>query len=162
MQTFLPYPSIKASLRCLDHKRLGKQRVEAMQILNALSDGGHWRNHPAVLMWEGFDQCLRYYLNASIDEWVSRGFNNIMERVPITGRIIKPWYIGVQEFHDSHRSNLLRKDSIFYSQWGWNVEPNQFYLWPTNHSMLFRTIVPKWYKDQIKKEKQNGRQESKS
>lgn len=36
MQTFLPYPSIIKSLRCLDNKRLGKQRVETLQILRAL------------------------------------------------------------------------------------------------------------------------------
>ena len=36
MQTFLPYPSMGQSVRCLDYRRLGKQRVEALQILNAL------------------------------------------------------------------------------------------------------------------------------
>ena len=36
MQTFLPYPDIEKSLNSLDSKRLGKQRVEAYQILNIL------------------------------------------------------------------------------------------------------------------------------
>ena len=35
MQTFLPLPSMGDSVRCLDDKRLGKQRVEAFQILKA-------------------------------------------------------------------------------------------------------------------------------
>ena len=39
MQTFLPYKSFVKSLNCLDNKRLGKQRVEAMQILNAITQG---------------------------------------------------------------------------------------------------------------------------
>ena len=38
MQTFLPYKSMGQSVRCLDYKRLGKQRVEAFQILNALNN----------------------------------------------------------------------------------------------------------------------------
>ena len=36
MQTFLPYPDFKKSASCLDYKRLGKQRVEGLQILNAI------------------------------------------------------------------------------------------------------------------------------
>ena len=36
MQVFLPYPDFKKSLESLDNKRLGKQRVEAKQILNVL------------------------------------------------------------------------------------------------------------------------------
>jgi len=151
MQTFLPYPSIQASLRCLDNKRLGKQRVEAMQIINALTDGSAWSNHPAVLMWKGYIPTLKYYHNCAIDEWVARGFNNTMEKIPPMGKIIKPWYLGVSKFHASHRSNLLRKDPEFYSQWGWQVEHNLFYLWPENKNRSFRVVVPYWFKDELKK-----------
>lgn len=38
MQTFLPYKSFEQSAACLDNKRLGKQRVEVLQILKALPD----------------------------------------------------------------------------------------------------------------------------
>ena len=56
MQTFLPYPSKRESLDALDNKRLNKQILECYQILNILtgnSKSNAWRNHPAVLMWEG-------------------------------------------------------------------------------------------------------------
>jgi len=33
MQTFLPFPDFAESAKCLDNRRLGKQRVEAKQIL---------------------------------------------------------------------------------------------------------------------------------
>lgn len=36
MQTFLPYPNFVASARVLDNKRLGKQRVENLQIMQVL------------------------------------------------------------------------------------------------------------------------------
>ena len=36
MQTFLPYPDFERSAKVLDNKRLGKQRVEVLQILNVL------------------------------------------------------------------------------------------------------------------------------
>ena len=38
MQTFLPYPDFQLSAECLDYKRLGKQRLEAFQLLVALED----------------------------------------------------------------------------------------------------------------------------
>ena len=37
MQTFLPYESFEESASVLDWRRLGKQRVEGMQIINAIS-----------------------------------------------------------------------------------------------------------------------------
>jgi len=39
MQTFLPYPNFDASAAVLDDRRLGKQRVEAKQILLTLEKG---------------------------------------------------------------------------------------------------------------------------
>ncbi len=37
MQTFLPYSDFRKSLESLDNKRLGKQRVEAYQIISAIT-----------------------------------------------------------------------------------------------------------------------------
>ena len=39
MQTFLPYADLTESLRVLDNKRLGKQRVETYQIISAITGG---------------------------------------------------------------------------------------------------------------------------
>ena len=49
MQTFLPVPDFAESARLLDPARLGKQRVETLQVLRAieLPDYG-WASHPAV------------------------------------------------------------------------------------------------------------------
>jgi len=51
MQTFLPYADFEAWARALDTKRLGKQRVETIQVVHGLvrPDYG-WRHHPAVAM----------------------------------------------------------------------------------------------------------------
>jgi hypothetical protein len=54
MQTFLPSTSFIQSAKCLDYKRLGKQRVEAKTIINILegkTTSNAWRNHPATKMW---------------------------------------------------------------------------------------------------------------
>lgn len=132
MQTFLPYPSVFHSLRCLDNKRLGKQRVEAMQILDALkpTSTSRWRNHPAVKMWKGYENALTHYMNEAVREWERRGFRNIkMKEVEIDGPIVYPPWFGNADFHASHRSNLLRKKPEWYSQFGWKEPSNMEYVW---------------------------------
>lgn len=131
MQTFLPYPDFCRSLSCLDSRRLGKQRVEAMQILNTLLRGTKaWSNHPAVLMWKGYEAALAEYMNIAILEWVHRGYHNTMSEASL-GKVTLPWWLGWPQFHASHRSNLLRKDYTFYRKYGWREEPNKEYTWPT-------------------------------
>ena len=134
MQTFLPYPDFKESVRVLDYRRLGKQRVETFQVLNILLDRTPtkgWRNHPVTLMWAGYEPALQLYQNYTIQEWVDRGYKNTMQFEDINnlGIIMPPW-LGLEEFHKSHRSNLLRKDYEYYSQY-FNEDINQEYYWPS-------------------------------
>ena len=137
MQTFLPYPSIVKSLQCLDYRRLGKQRVEAMQLVNStlkLERGEKvkgWANHPARTMWNGYLPALKLYHNLSIDEWVRRGYNNTMKHYDLPDNIQMPPWFGWEKLHASHRSNLLRKDPVWYGQFGWSEPDNIEYVWPT-------------------------------
>lgn len=131
MQTFLPYPDFDKSVKCLDYRRLGKQRVEAMQILKALRDPSYgWQNHPAVNMWRGCEEALKNYMNVCIQEWVARGYNNTMkfEQLDLWEYRIPHW-LGDDKFHASHRSNLLRKDPIWYGQFGWEEDDTLPYVW---------------------------------
>lgn len=134
MQTFLPYPDFVDSINCLDYKRLGKQRVEAKQILTALEPNStsRWRNHPAVLMWKGYEEVLKAYHNLAIILWQWRGYKNSMPLFKIEASKIRfPKWFGNEKFHASHRSNLLRKYPEHYSQFNW-TEPNDMpYFWPT-------------------------------
>lgn len=132
MQTFLPYPDMEWTAICLDMKRLGKQRVEARQILNAL-DGTKkgWSNHPAVRMWRGHRDALIHYGNTMIEEWVARGYNNTMLFLE-HGRVVMPAWYGDADFHASHRSNLLRKDFEYYSRFLWKEPDNLPYIWPNS------------------------------
>ena len=61
VNTFLPFANFKKCAKVLDNKRLGKQRVEAKQIISILTDATKtkgWRSHPAVLMWKGHAKAL--------------------------------------------------------------------------------------------------------
>ena len=138
MQTFLPYADFSLSASVLDYRRLGKQRVEALQIYNALVDNptlqGNkykgWLNHPAVLMWKGYEEALLLYKNKMIEEWRDvRKYNNTMEIVEVPDSIEMPPWVGDERVHASHRSNLLRKDFEFYSKFGWQEDIDLEYYW---------------------------------
>lgn len=133
MQTFLPYPDFVVSARCLDYRRLGKQRLEAKQLINIIESGrttGGWANHPACRMWRGYLDALCAYYNACIDEWVRRGYNNTMPREEVVlGYEYPPWF-GDEAFHASHRSNLLRKNTVYYGQFHWPEKDDLPYVWP--------------------------------
>jgi hypothetical protein len=140
MQTFLPLPDFYMSAACLDNKRLGKQRVEARQILDALRGHGseRWRNHPAVKMWVGYEEALTSYANIMIREWISRGFSNTMpiDATYTISRIEMPPWFGNEKFHGSHQSNLLRKYPEHYEQFGWDVPDDLPYVWPSKEGMM--------------------------
>jgi hypothetical protein len=132
MQTFLPSPSFEQSAKQLDYRRLGKQRVEAYQILNVLTGKrtGGWVNHPATKMWRGYEDALKHYMNVMITEWVARGYNNNMELNVIPPNFKYPEWLG-GTIHETHRAALLYKDFDHYKQFGWDELPLLDYYWPT-------------------------------
>lgn len=141
MQTFLPYADYQKSARCLDRQRLGKQRVEGLQILHCLLDIGsqRWQHHPAVIMWKGAELSLAYYVMEVCHEWRSRGYKDtvaekviacIQQIVRKNRRYKKPRWLGSRKFHRSHRSNLVRKQPIHYRQYFPKIADNLPYVWP--------------------------------
>lgn len=116
MQTFMPTPNFDTNAKILDYKRLGKQRVEAKQILKALEHGGGWSNHPITKMWQGHEECLKAYHNAMIKEWIRRGYKNTMPLLKHEQNYTIPSWIMDEELHLSHKSNLLRKYPEYYGK----------------------------------------------
>jgi len=149
MQTFLPHTGFHESASCLDRARLGKQRVEVLQLLTALSMKAEgiksgWQNHPACLMWVGHRYALAAYGIAVCDEWISRGYKDtlrprlqsILKELESIGESLEnPAWLGVHEFHASHRARLLMKDPEHYGKFGWVEEPcgPEGYWWPTKN-----------------------------
>ncbi len=104
MQTFLPFSLYKDSAKCLDYRRLGKQRIECLELLKCLSIGPYqkretvihnwrpaseleynnlpkinvrktpWYNHPAAKMWMGYENFLVSYGMFICSEWCGRGY----------------------------------------------------------------------------------------
>ncbi|MFJ6793140.1 MSMEG_6728 family protein [Streptomyces sp. NPDC091268] len=149
MQTFLPFPSFAASAAALDPRRLGKQRVEAVQVLRGLVVPGYgWRRHPAVRMWAGYEEALVRYGLDVCGAWTAEGradtcagtlvrdFGAVrpeasprtQEQLAADGEL-PPW-LGEADFHLSHRSALVRKDPAFYRERFPDVPDDLPYVWP--------------------------------
>jgi hypothetical protein len=162
MQTFLPQVNFEICARMLDNKRLNKQILEGYQILNVLSGKsktGGWRNHPAVLMWRGFERGLWAYIQAMIAEAKSRGIkteNNENNLINLKNICWNSWGNQAPSFwHDenklikvitTHRANLFKKDPLYYAHFQYATssinnapccpdrkEPCKYY-WPTHVS----------------------------
>ena len=142
MQTFLPYESFEESASVLDWRRLGKQRVEGMQIINAINNPKKQgcQNHPATIMWTPYVNALKLYTNVIILEWIKRGYNNNMELYDFNN-LEKPHWLGKEEFHSSHRANLLRKDYEYYSKFGWKENPEAPYVWHDKEGLWYEQVV---------------------
>jgi hypothetical protein len=143
MQTFLPNKSFKISAQMLDNKRLGKQRVETLQILKALTLPKYgWKNHPATKMWEGHVNELVQYGVYICQEWRTRGFKDTcLEKIQAfhqneVEQSAPSWW-GNEALHSSHRANLLRKDWVHYSRFNWTEMKENYleaeYYWPTKN-----------------------------
>ena len=104
-----------------------------MQIINTIlnPEAKGWKNHPIVIMWTPYVQALQLYTNTMINEWIRRGYNNNMKLYDISSKQFPHW-LGDKDFHSSHRSNLLRKDLEYYSQFGWKEDSNLPYIWLNN------------------------------
>jgi hypothetical protein len=151
MQTFLTRPDFLASAHDLDARRLGKQRVETIQVLRALTVPGYgWRHHPAAAMWAGYEPALvRYGLEVSA-VWCALGRADTCAAtlltdlaaatgdapVPTQAELaaageLPPW-LGDPPFHRSHQSALVRKDPAHYRPLFPDVPDDLPYVWPAS------------------------------
>ncbi|WP_299445066.1 MSMEG_6728 family protein [uncultured Phycicoccus sp.] len=148
MQTFLPYADFERSARALDRKRLGKQRVETIQVIRALTWPGYgWANHPAALMWRGFEEALGRYGVTCCEVWTELGFGDTcaltmttdlraagVDRLRTQSELAAanalPDWLGDDALHRSHRSALVRKDPEHYRPLFPDVADDLPYVWP--------------------------------
>jgi hypothetical protein len=152
MQTFLPYPDFIDSARALDPRRLGKQRVEALQVLRGLTWPRYgWRHHPAVKMWAGYEEALVRYGLDVCDVWcftgradtcagtlatdlaAACGIHQVRTQPALAHAGELPPWLGQEDLHLSHRVSLLRKDPDFYRPIFGDLPPDLPYVWPTSN-----------------------------
>lgn len=149
MQTFLPHPDFGATAAVLDQRRLGKQRVETIQVLRALTVPGYgWRHHPAAAMWAGYEEALTVYGLVICQAWTATGRQDTCaatlraDLIATTGLAaersqqelasaaeLPPW-LGDPDFHRSHQSALVNKEPEHYRRHFPDVRDDLPYVWP--------------------------------
>jgi hypothetical protein len=148
MQTFLPHADFARSAQTLDRARLGKQRVEAIQVVRAVTVPTYgWRNHPAAVMWRGRLEALGAYSFAVVAEWTARGYadtcgatiaadlaasgvTSVRSQQELAAASLLPMWLGDEAFHRSHQSALVRKDPEHYGPLFPGVPDDLPYVWP--------------------------------
>ena len=141
MQTFLPFECFQSSAKVLDQKRLGKQRVEVLQLLNSINKIKNnlpirgWKNHPCRKMWHNYSNALVVYGIAICNEWISRGYNDTcLDKINSLYNnkedLVYPDWLGDSNLHLSHKSMLIQKDPYYYKPYWPTVPDNLEYIWP--------------------------------
>jgi hypothetical protein len=151
MQTFLPCADFDASAAVLDVRRLGKQRVEVIQVLRALTVPGYgWRHHPAAAMWAGYEEALVRYGLQVCAHWCRGGRADTCAATLVTdlgatvgiaavrsqagldaAGELPPW-LGDEPFHRSHQAALVKKDPDHYRPLFPDVPDDLPYVWPAS------------------------------
>ncbi|MBK8246369.1 MAG: MSMEG_6728 family protein [Gemmatimonadetes bacterium] len=154
--SLLRHPKTMADL---DDARLGKQRLETLQILRTLNgDTDGYANHPAVQMWAGYEPALILYGLFVCHEWrIVRGRSDklwgdfaqmahecgmldVEKRFNKEGKVSAVYMDGTTPEDPpwlkdrwvlrSHRSNLMRKAPHIYGDKYDGTPENMPYLWP--------------------------------
>jgi hypothetical protein len=161
VQTFLPYSDFAASGAALDVKRLGKQRVETIQVLRGLTVPTYgWRHHPAVKMWHGYEEGLvRYGLDVCAvwcatgradtcaatlvtDLRAATGIETVRTQADLAAAGDLPPWLHDEAVLRSHRSALLRKDPDHYRPLFPDVPDDLPYVWPVSDRPPRTQTVP--------------------
>jgi hypothetical protein len=157
MQTFLPFSNF-GSVKFLDRSRLGKQRVEVLQMLKAIISNGRYAEHVVSRSWRGHEHALAQYGLETCQAWIERGYKDSCfhkiaafiggdlanVKLDKTGQEVVtlvqehgtfsdtglPWWIGDERVHSSHRARLLAKDEEHYRQFGWTETPAETCFYP--------------------------------
>jgi len=155
---FIPLSDPKEIAKVLDDKRLGKQRVEAKQIITIISGEAKslaWSNHPVVLMWKGYVSELKYYYDCIVLEWIKRGYVNNMHLYKDIEKIKQPkqmpWFMYCKSILLSHQASLLRKNYAHYHKYFHSkylkTFMNHSYIWAVESEHYLTDVQIKYLKD---------------
>ncbi len=130
--------------KSLDRQRRFKQAVEVKEILLTIERKKSspenakigFKNHPIVLMWLNYEECLKHYFNAFFDQLQEDGF--VMKKLqkyenlqPMEKTNI-PWFLYFEPLVYSHLARLVQKDPVYYSHFKDKIPEKYFqigYIW---------------------------------
>lgn len=163
MQTFLPghgrNPEAVFLTSCdmLDRQRLGAQRKEAMQLLNAMDNPSYgWHNHPACQMWIGYRDALKLYYNRTLEAWALRGYRNEklqpFNDIDVSSVEFPPWLMN-SPLRSTHRLALyikapkhaLYKQALTDDEWQQYRQLFEQYGWELHYPEIVKRVCKDLY-----------------
>ncbi len=139
LRTWLPADTFIASATLLHDNEVYRIRQHVLFILNVLAGRHqHMRHSPHVVMWRGAELQLVAYGTTMCREWRQRGHDDKLEaqiyafgeealRIgTLTPQLNgnKPWWLGNEGFHLSHRSGLVKINPEYYKTLWKDVSPD--------------------------------------
>lgn len=136
LRTWLPDPSFSESAKLLHDEEIHKVRGDVLFLLDVLAGRyQHMRHNPAVTMWRGSELMLVAYGTIVCQEWQARGRpDKLGERIFAFAEEAlrtnalnpeengnKPWWLGNDGFHQSHKSGLISLRPHYYQKFWPNI-----------------------------------------
>lgn len=138
LRTWLPDKSFVSSATLLHDNEVFRVRQHALFILNTLAGrNNHMRHSPHVVMWRGSELALVSYGVTMCREWRQRGNEDKLEpQILAFGQEgldtealspelhgNRPWWLGNEGFHLSHKSGLIALNPEYYGVLWKNIPP---------------------------------------
>lgn len=83
------------------------------------------RINPAIDMWLGFEDALKDYINAHIENWISRGYENNMKTYIVPSDYPRPAWTYSEAIIQNFRSTLIERE-IDRKEPVWYMKQNEF------------------------------------
>lgn len=139
MITYLPYPDFAETARCLHDVHLADAMVSGLRLLKILlhpEEQSGWRFHSLGQMWGDHEHALATYLmELSMEDhrrgnapWVWVEVLEVMPNAVDQSPEMPPW-IGLADFHISHRAMLKATRPEHYGPIWPEVEPVMAPTW---------------------------------
>lgn len=140
LHVFMPYADVDKTIGCLAREHVMGSLKHGSQILGALeAPESFYGKLPDTAIWVGAVDWLTAYINKLLSHayakgWVDRqkGMKFLPQTVPLS-KAKPPFWWGRTEERNQHsedRRRLLKSLPGFYSQYGWEEDPEIKAVWP--------------------------------
>lgn len=138
MNVFITNISPLETAKNLDKRRLFKQIIESIQILDALEGRSEaWRNHPATLQYAEHIDWLKAYSECLLT--YREGFTTRANKADKTAQLLTPAFHN-EDFFNQMKRRLFTKDPEHYAQWSDLGTSDENWYWSPAEGKIIRYV----------------------
>jgi len=101
------------------------------------------RTGPMVNLWLGFEEALKAYTNAHIEEWIRRGYKNLMKTYNLVPDSPRPAWTYSEDTINNFKSSLIEREIERHEEKWYMDMPDFIESWvhTSAHGQQFQQIV---------------------